>query len=73
MFASSPGGPGSILESYQRLKKWYLMTPCLIPSTQKYGLRVNGENPGLGVAPSLYLTVVAIEKGAFEPHSTTVG
>ena len=41
----------SQVESYQRLKKWYLMPPCLTLSIIKYGSRVKLSNPE-GVAPS---------------------
>ena len=46
VFANRPG------ESYQRLKKWYLMPPCLTLSIIRYGSRVKWSNPGKGVAPS---------------------
>ena len=36
---------------YQRLKKWYLIPPCLILSIIRYGSRVKWSNPGKGVAP----------------------
>ena len=39
-------------ESYQRLKKWYLMPPCLTLSIIRYGSRVKWSNPGKGIAPS---------------------
>ena len=39
-------------DSYQRLKKWYLMPPCLTLSIIRYGSRVKWSNPGNGVAPS---------------------
>ena len=42
----------SQVESYQRLKKWYLIPPCLTLSIIKYGSRVKWSNPGKGVAPS---------------------
>ena len=42
----------SQVESYQRLKKWYLMPPCLTLSIIRYGSRVKWRNPGKGVAPS---------------------
>ena len=42
----------SQVESYQRLKKWYLMPPCLALSIIRYGSRVKWSNPGKGVAPS---------------------
>ena len=42
----------SQVESYQRLKKWYLMPPCITLSIIRYGSRVKWSNPGKGVAPS---------------------
>ena len=42
----------SQVESYQRLKKWYLMPHCLTLSIIRYGSRVKWSNPGKGVAPS---------------------
>ena len=47
----------SRVESYQRLKKWYLMTPYLTLSIIRYGSRVKWNNP------PLHLGAVAIEKG----------
>ena len=41
----------SQVESYQRLKKWYLIPPCLTLSIIRYVLRVKWSNPGEGVAP----------------------
>ena len=41
----------SQVESYQRLKKWYLMPPCLTLSIIRHGSRVKWSNPGKGVAP----------------------
>ena len=41
----------SQVESYQRLKKWYLMPPCLTLSIIRYGSRVKWSNPGKGVSP----------------------
>ena len=38
------------VESYQRLKRWYLMLPCLTLSIIRYGSRVKWNNPGNGVA-----------------------
>ena len=35
----------SQVESYQWLKKWYLMPPCLTLSIIRYGLRVKWSNP----------------------------
>ena len=65
-------GVQSQVESYQRLKKWYLMPPCLTLSIIRYASRVKWGNPGNGVVPSLHHGVVAIEKGAFESPSTMV-
>ena len=42
----------SQVESYQRLKKWYLMLSCLTLSIIRYVSRVKWSNPGNGVAPS---------------------
>ena len=39
-------------ESYQRLKKWYLIQPCLMLSIRRCISRVKWSNPGKGVAPS---------------------
>ena len=55
------------VKSYQRLKKWYLMPPCLTHSIISYGSRVKWVNSKKGVAPS-----PTIEKGAFGLTSTTV-
>ena len=40
------------LGSYQRLKKWYLMSPCLTLSIIRYGSRVKWSNPVKRAAPS---------------------
>ena len=42
----------SQVESYQRLKKWYLMLSCLTFSIIRYVSRVKWSNPGKGVVPS---------------------
>ena len=42
----------SQVESYQRLKKWYLMPPWLTLYIIRYGSKVMWSNPGKGVAPS---------------------
>ena len=49
-----PGRPGFNLQvkSYQRLKKWYLMPPCLTLSIIRYGSRVKWRNPGKWVVPT---------------------
>ena len=44
-------GVQSQVESYQRLKKWYLIPPCLTLSIIKYVSRVKWSNPEKGVAP----------------------
>ena len=59
-------------ESYQRLKKWYLIPPCLTLSTASYVSMVKLEILGKKFRPPLHLGVVVIEKGAFESSSTTV-
>ena len=48
-------GVQSQVESYQRLKKWYLIPPYLTLSIIKYVSRVKWSHPGKGVAPSLTL------------------
>ena len=59
---------GSIqVELHLRLKKWYLLPPCLTLNIIGYGSNVRWCYPGNGVAPSL-----AIEKGAFGSPATTV-
>ena len=40
----------SQVESYQRLKKWYLIPPCLSICIISYVSRVKWSNPGKGVA-----------------------
>ena len=45
-------GVQSQVESYQRLKKWYLIPPYLTLSIIRYILRVKWSNPGKGVVPS---------------------
>ena len=42
----------SQVASYQKLKKWYLIPPCLTLSNIRYVSRVKWSNPGKGVAPS---------------------
>ena len=42
----------SQVESYQRLKKWYKMSPCLTLNIIRYRSRVKWSNPGKGVVPS---------------------
>ena len=66
-------GVQSYVESYQGLKIWYLMPPCLIPSNIRYGSRVSVAIQGEELHLPLHLGVVAIEKGAFRLPSTIVG
>ena len=57
----------SSVESYQRLKKWYLMPPCLTPIIIRYDQGYEGVNP------FLHLGVVAKKNVASWSLSTTVG
>ena len=61
----------SQVESYQRLKKWYLMLLCLILCIIRYVSRVVEQSREKRSTP-LHLGVVAIEKGAFRLPSTKV-
>ena len=45
-------GVQSLVESYGRLKKWYLMPPCLTLSIIRYGSRIKWSHPGKGIALS---------------------
>ena len=63
----------SQVESYQRLKKWYLMPSCLTLSIIRLRSRISGVILGKQYHPFLHLNVVAIEKRAFGSLSTTVG
>ena len=49
-----------------------MIPPCLTLSNIRYISRVKWCNPGKGVAPSLHLGLVAIEKGAFWSSLTMV-
>ncbi len=62
-------GVQSQVESYQRLKKWYLISPCLTLSIKRYVSRIKWSNPR---SPSLHLGVVAVEKETFGSLSTTL-
>ena len=61
----------TILNSSKTLK---MELDTTLLNTQHYKVRFKGKwsNPGNGVAPSLHLGVVAIEKGAFGSPSTMV-
>ena len=54
----------SQVESYQRLKKWYLMPPCFTLCIIRYGSRVMGSNPWKGVAPSSTPLCSSYRKGS---------
>ena len=58
-------GIQSQVESYKRLKKWYLIPLYLTLSIIRHVLRVKCSNTGKGVMPSPIPHVVAIEKRAF--------
>ena len=45
-------GVQSLVVSYPKLTKWYLIYPCLTLSILRYISRVMWSNPGKGVAPS---------------------
>ena len=49
-----------------RLKKWYLMPPCLTLSIIKQGSRVKWSNPGKEVAPSLTHWCSSHRKGSLK-------
>ena len=53
VFGNGPGVQNSIqVESHQRLKKWYLIPPCLTLSIIRYISRVKWSNPAKRVSPS---------------------
>ena len=56
----------SQIESYQRLKNWYLMPPCLTLSIIRYGSRIKWNNPGTGVAPSPTPWCSSYRKGSLQ-------
>ena len=58
-------GVQSQVELYQRLKKWYLIPPCLTLSIIRYVSRVNWRNPGKGVVPSPTPQCSSYWKGSF--------
>ena len=62
----------SQVASFNRLKKWYLIPPCLTLSIIRYVSRLRGAIRGKEENPPLKFGVVAIEKGAFGSHSTMV-
>ena len=66
VFANGLGDLGSIsrLSHTKKLKKWYLMPPCLTLSIIRYGSRVKWRNPGKGVASSPTLWCSSFRKGS---------
>ena len=53
VFTNDPGNQVQFLiESYERLKKWYLMPTCLTLCIIRYGSRVKWSNPRKGARPS---------------------
>ena len=56
----------SQVESYQRLKKWYLMSPCLTLSILRYRSRKSGAIQEKESCSPLHLSVVAIEKRSLQ-------
>ena len=69
VFAS---GWGDQVELYQRLKKWYLMPPCLTLSIIRYRSRVKWSNLGKRVVPSPTPWCSSYRKGAFGSPFTKV-
>ena len=53
-----------MVESYQKLKKWYLMSPCLTLSIKRYESRVKWVNPGKGGVPSPRSWCSSYQKGS---------
>ena len=62
----------SQVESYQRLKKWYLIPPCLTLSIIRYVLRVKWSNPSKGVVPFPTPVCSSYWKGSFQVALTVV-
>ena len=64
VFTNGPGDHGSIPgRVIPKIKKWYLVPPCLTLSIVRYGSRVKWVNPGKGVAPSLTSRCSSYRKG----------
>ena len=63
-------GIQSQVQSYQRLKKWFLIPPCLTLSIIRYGSRIKWRNPGNGTAPSTTPRCYSYWKGKFGSSST---
>lgn len=61
------------VESYQKLEKWYLVSPCKTLIIINRGFRANGVMLEIELRPPLYFGVaVNEEKGAFGSPSTIV-
>ena len=54
----------SQVASYQRLSKWYLISPCLTLNNIRYVSRVKWSNSGKGVAPSPTHRCISYWKGS---------
>ena len=54
----------SHVKSYQWLKKWYLILPCLALSIIRYGSKVKWSIPGKGVVPFLTPLCCSYWKGS---------
>ena len=65
-------GVQCLVESHQRLKKWYLMRFLLIFSVIRHGSEVSGVILGKEWRPLIHLGVVAIEKGTLVWSAITV-
>ena len=61
----------SQVESYQRLKKWYLIVPCLTLSIIRYVSREKWRNLGEGVTPSPTPQCSSYWKGSFRVANFT--
>ena len=71
VFANSPGDRGSIPGQVIPKTQKMILDAALL-CTIRWGSRVKWSNPGNGVAPSLHLGIIAIEKGAFKSLLTMV-
>ena len=65
-------GVQSQVESYQRLKKWYLIPTYLSFRIIRYVSRVKWSNPGMGVVPSPTPWCSSYWKGSLQVAFTTV-
>ena len=73
VFANGLGDLGSVSgRVIPKLKKWYLMPPCLTLSIIRYGSRVKWVNPTKGEAPSSTPWCSSYRKESLRVPSTTV-